>query len=161
MKKFLAIILALTLLLSVSVTAFAEDSATQTVSVSIPGYEYTVTIPADCTIEYKNTGLQSIGKVSVTSTDWSVFPANKKAVAVSLASNSGDLTNENGNRISYSLSAKIPIDGALLENGSFSCQFDWEEEYFIQVSDWSGAEPGTTYTTTITYNISLMNTWWD
>lgn len=160
MKKILSIILSLTFLMSMSVTAFAEE---QVVSVSIPDLlQYTVTIPADCTIEYKNTGHQSIGKLSVTSTDWSAFPANKKAVAVDLASNRGNLTNENGGRISYSVGGKYTMSsGDVPLSESFSCQRDIEWEYFIQVSDWSGAEPGTTYSTTITYNISLMDTWWD
>lgn len=157
MKKIISIILALTLLMSLSVTALAEQ---QVVSVSIPDYEYTVTIPADCTIEYNNTGIQSIGKVYVTSTDWSVFRPNRKAVEVGLASTRGDLTNENGRRIPYRVGGKHPMEDSLT-SGLFSCQFDTEEEYFIQISDWSNAEPGTTYSTTITYNISLMDTWWD
>lgn len=158
MKKILSIILSLTLLLSMSVTVFAEE---QVVSVSIPDLQYTVTIPADCTIEYKNTGFQSIGKLSVTSTDWSAYPAAKKAVAVNLSSTNGILKNKNGSEISYRVGNNVDKFNPNLGDGSFTCQGDIEMEYFIWVSDWSGAEPGTTYTTKITYNIRLANTWWN
>lgn len=159
MKKFLAIILTLTLVLSMSVTAFADD---QTVSVSIPGYDYTVTIPADCSIEYGNTGIQSLGKIKVASTDWETLKNNKKAVYVCISSTSGNLVNQNGRTIPYVVGylARHENYSELMGN-DFSCQDTNERnEYGIRVSDWSGAEPGTTYSTIITYNISLMDTWW-
>lgn len=155
MKKFLSIILSLTLLLSMNVTAFAEE---QVVSVSIPDYNYTMTIPADCTIEYKNTDFQSIGDVTFTSTDWDAFVDGHKA-AYLVASSNGQLTNENRSVIRYEFGQ---YDANLNEiiSKDFSCQSDITRTFVIKVSDWSRAEPGTTYTTTITYTASLMDTWW-
>lgn len=161
MKKILSIVLALTLLLSMSVTAFAETSA-QTVSVSVPDYDYTVTIPADCSIEYGNTGIQRLGKINVASTDWETLKKNRKAVYVDISSTSGHLVNQNGNRIPYLVGYVSRDDEIERFSGySFSCQdTNDRNEFGVQVSDWSDAEPGTTYSATITYNISLMDTWW-
>ncbi len=155
MKKFLSIIFSITLLMSMSVTVFAED---QVVSVSIPDYEYTMTIPADCSIEYKNTDFQSIGTVKFTSTDWDTFVDGHKAAKL-VASSNGKFTNENGHEIFYEFGQYDANENRIV-GIDFTCQFDRTETFVIKVSDWSRAEPGTTYTTTITYTASLMDTWW-
>lgn len=158
MKKILSIMLSLTLLLSMSVTAFAEETATQNVSVSIPDYPYTVTFPASqTTIEYGNTGNQKIGEVAVSSTAWDTFKANKKHVRVYVSGN-GKLMNQNEKEISCDFGIAYPPEMNLSGNDWWSCQSNCTYEYFIKISDWSSAEPGTRYLTTITYTATVGDT---
>ena len=51
MKKIISTILAVALLMSISVTAFAADNE-QTITVEIPNREFTMTIPATTEIKY-------------------------------------------------------------------------------------------------------------
>lgn len=149
MKKLWAILLSLTLMLSLSVAALAEEQTqTQTVSVTIPNFDYTVTIPTINSITYGNTGGQAIGKFTVSSTDWDTFRNNGKCVYVNVTP---DLTlkNENGHTISYTWKT----DTGDTETKYF--QGDAGQGYKITVPDWSDAQSGTTYTTTITYAASV------
>lgn len=155
MKKLLSVILSLVLLLSMNVTAYAG-----TISGSESGCEYTVHIPADCSIEYGNTGLQSIGKVSVTSTNWSAFTSNHKAVQVTITYDPYLKSVDVDEGIWYRAGFHVDLDGRLVDDTEWSCQGNIEMEYFIHVSNWDLARMGTTYTTTITYNISLVGTYW-
>lgn len=149
MKRFVAILMALTLLLGMSVTALAEDQTkTQTVSVSIPAFKYTLTIPVNTEIKYGTTGKQNIGKFSVSSTEWDTFKSNKMCVYVNVTPDL-KLKNENGHTISYEWSTDTGDDEYKYFQG------DGSQGYGIKVSDWSNAEPDTTYTTEITYAASV------
>ena len=154
MKKFLSIILSFTLLMSISITAFAEN---QVVTVSIPDLDYTMTIPANCTIEYKNTDAQIIGDVTFTSTDWQVFKDSGMAAHCRVSSN-GQLTNDNGHIINYEYGLYDSRFEQIMESvKSITVQGNSSSAIAIKVSDWSGAKPGTTYTTTITYTASIVD----
>lgn len=163
MKKILSIILALTLLLSMSVTAFAEQTSegTQTVSVDVPTpcYDYTVSIPASCSIEYGNTDPQSIGAVTVTSDYWNNISADYAGIQVNVF-HSNYLTNAGRDSIFVMVLRKSgeswdPHDGerhpmrlSFRENGS--------QNLGVQILDWSDAKAGETYSLTLTYTSELV-----
>lgn len=168
MKKILSIILALTLLLSMSVTAFAKEEGTQTVSVGVPTpcYDYTVHIPASCTIEYNNTEPQSIGSVTVTSDHWKNITTDYFGVRVWLKHNNylsnADEDSKIACGIGYydALNNFMPQDGTglgwelgYIEDGA---DVDGRGNLFIEVFDWSNAQPGESYSVTITYTSELI-----
>lgn len=166
MKKSLSIILSLALMLSMSVTTFAENvtSGTQTVSVDVPTpcYDYTVHIPADCSIEYGNTELQSIGTVTVTSDYWANILTDYKSVVV-MYEFEYYMTTVDGDRLPCMI-------GEIDNNGLFNPMISREQwefkqdggavdsrgSVYIEVPDWSKAEPGKSYSITITYTSRLL-----
>lgn len=169
MKKILSIMLSLTLLLSMSVTAFAENvtSGSQTVSVNVPTpcYDYTLHIPADCEIKYNVTDLQSIGTVTVTSDYWGNITTDYWGVLVYVQY--GDfLSNDKGD-------SKIFCGiGTYDGNGNFNPEdgdgsgwaigykedgagVDGRGKLYMEVPNWSNAQPGESYSVTITYTSEL------
>lgn len=164
MKKILSIILSLTLLLSMSVTVFAEATSegTQTVSVEVPTpcYDYTVTIPASCSIEYGNTERQSIGAVTVTSDYWDNIYADYDGVRVE-AAHSSHLTNAAGDRIFVCVmyeEGEGMWNACLVEYPMWIdfLQGNSSKNMAVQVNDWSSAKAGETYSLTITYTSFLF-----
>lgn len=165
MKKILSIILSLTLLLSMSVTVFAEATSegTQTVSVEVPTpcYDYTVTIPASCSIEYGNTERQSIGAVTVTSDYWDNIYADYNSVMVEVA-HSNYLTNADGDRIFVGVLRETtegmwhPNDGETQPMRIEFRQGNSSKNLAVQIPNWSSAKAGETYSLTLTYTSFLL-----
>lgn len=159
MKKFLSIILSVVLLMSMSVTAFAEESKeyNQTVSVNIPSppYDYTVTMPADCSLTYNDTDWQHIGNVTVESENWdNINSAPYDGIDVSWYINlDNHLVNENGDTIQFD--RKLKWNGQMISAGGVTLTHDDTVGFYLKVADWSGAAVGTTYTKTITYRVRL------
>ena len=61
MKKFMSLVLALVMVCSLSVTAFAADTTTLTATIpNSTGPSYSVEIPADTVLAYGNTEMQNI-----------------------------------------------------------------------------------------------------
>lgn len=167
MKKFLSIILLLTLLLSMSVTAFATDEGSTTVSVDVPApkYDYKVHIPADCKIEYGNTEPQYIGTVEVTSDYWDNITTTYLGVLVECRSDEY-LSNKNG---ADSIFCAIgTIDSQSIFDPFPSNQTAWGfkadgaepaglSNLYIEVPSWSKAKAGESYSVTITYTSKLAD----
>ena len=162
MKKFLSIILSITLLMSMSVTAFAADEriAEQKVSVKIPmpEYAYTVTMPKDCSLTYGNTDWQFIGGVTVTSENWNNINSAYEGVIVSWSTDyDNTLKNSNGDSINFNHDVKYHHDPnrGFLGTGAIIFNADMTIDQYMQVRDWSEAVEGTTYSKTITYTAKL------
>ena len=171
MKKLLAFLLTLTLLLSVGVTAFADtyeegtnsmQEHTQTITVNAPG----------------NTDLIEMGNLKISDVSWATLPANN-FIYVTMHYVRPQLSNStNSSTIAYDLSCRHHIpnseapggemissqtspwaDGAppAYYHSSTNCR--WAIMY-IQISErnWQAAVPGEKYTGTITYS-SRYGTW--
>lgn len=162
MKKIAPMLAAVLMCCVFSSAAIADQ--VQTVSVDVPSSEpdfsYTVTIPADCTIEYGNTEPQSIGTVSITGINSEAFAQFSKVVRF-YPSTFCVLINENGDRIGCTFGELSP-DGTTITpieeyimSGTWDCypgiSSDTSIEYGVQVSDWSTAVPGTTYSLRVGY----------
>ena len=171
MKKFLSLILALAMVACMSVTAFAADDPPTTLTAEIPNKpSYSLNIPANMTLEYGNTGMQTIdGDVYVTDVK------NYEQISVKMPYTDLVNINDNTDKIPLTLYVYIPTygDQKLNYNGldeyNSSCplyyppyaglyQFDSDGYTTLtmkaQVSDWSGATPGATYQATITYVVT-------
>lgn len=166
MKKFLSLILALAMVACMSVTAFAADETTVlTVEVPIEP-SYTLHIPANMTLMYGNTEKQTIGDLYVTDVDG--------FAQIWCAPRYTDLINctDSNDIISLTLFSSYPHgdhinDDELTKDGrAIQLKWNdvtniagWENGYRLstlsaQVSDWSGATPGATYQSTITYIVT-------
>lgn len=162
MKKSLSIFLSITLLMSMSVTAFAADEriTEQKVSVKIPipEYDYTVTMPEDCSLIYGNTDWQIIGRVTVTSENWDNINTAYEGVMVSWSTDyDNTLKNSNGDSINFNHDVKYHHDSdrGFLGTGALLFNEDNTIDQYMQVGDWSGAVEGTKYSKTITYKAML------
>lgn len=159
MKKIAPMLAAVLMCCVFSSAAIADQ--VQTVSVDVPSSEpdfsYTMTIPDDCTIEYGNTGVQSIGTLVLTASDNQAFFNSSKAMHVSMAY--GKLINENGNTIDCKVGDIFRDNNdsivGLFNTGCFWRNCSIGVELGIQVPDWSAAVPGTTYQLQITYDTWL------
>ena len=180
MKKLLAFLLALTLLLSLGVTAFADtyeegidntQSRTQTITVNAPALTWTLEIPANLEIEFGNTDLIEMGQVRLSDIppSWTTLPENN-FIYVTMAYN-GELSSTTSNStIAYDLygsvhdwnNSDVEMRGSFDQPGgdglpvayyqsSTNCR--WSVMY-IQISEasWQAAVPGEKYTETITYS---------
>lgn len=166
MKKFLSIILSLILLMCMSATVFATDEGTQTVSVNVPvlKYDYKVTIPASCTIEYGNTEPQSIGSVRVESDYWDNITNKYTAVLVNVSHNNF-LSNDNGDKITAVIGYKDYSNVFISENGESGWQIAFQEDgnglagrgkLYMVVPDWSEAESSGSYKVIVTYTSEML-----
>ena len=161
MKKVLSVILSVALLMCMSVTAFAVEPNVheQTVSVNIPlsTYDYTVTMPADCSLTYGNTDWQHIGDVTVTSENWDNINNSDPYDGIQVGwswNNDSNLKNANGDSISFNRA--LERDGKMVNTGGVILTSDDTVGFYLMVPDWSGAVEGTTYTKTITYRVQLL-----
>ena len=166
MKKFLSLILALAMVACMSVTAFAADETTVlTVEVPIEP-SYTLHIPANMTLMYGNTEKQTIGDLYVTDVDGleSIWCAPQYTDLI----NTADSTDT----ISLTLWGSLAGGKDIMKNGKYPTTNNppqlywannnttgWNNGYMThtlsaQVSDWSGATPGATYQSTITYIVT-------
>lgn len=187
MKKLLAFLLALTLLLSVGVTAFADtyeegtnsiQEHTQTITVNAPALTWTLEIPANLEIEFGNTDLIKMGNLKISDVSWPTLPGENFIYAY--ARNTAFLISKTSSSlINYTLSCQYhsqteETNGEVVspfqrpgadENPPAtyhsSTVYRWADMY-IQISevDWSAAVPGETYEGTITY-ISHYGKWWE
>lgn len=169
MKKFLSLILALAMVACMSVTAFAADGTT-VLTAEIPNEpSYTLHIPANMTLEYGNTGMQTIGDLSVTDVDGYdlIWCAPKYTDLINTADSTDSISlvlyddsdnfsqqelKKNGNEVQDNATPTLFIK-------NFSQYAGWSDSYnnyslSAQVSDWSGATPGATYQATITYVVT-------
>lgn len=186
MKKLLAFLLALTLLLSVGVTAFADtyeegidntQSRTQTITVNAPALTWTLEIPANLEIEFGNTDLIKMGNLKISDVSWTTLPASN-FIFVNM-SYARELTNAKKNsaiffdlRCQYHTQTPHTQGKEMLssfehpgEDGSPPVTYHSNTEYrwadmYIQISEdsWQVAIPGENYTGTITYS-SQYGTW--
>lgn len=168
MKKFLSFVLVLVMVCSLSVTAFAagEQSDTITLTANIPNAaepSYTIHIPADMTLEYGNTGKQTIGNVYVTDVtgcdEVSVDMPYTDLVNTSDSTDTVPLT-------LYSGEKELKKSGTSVDGNGSTSLYDKESAGLYQydvngyatascsaiVSDWSGATAGATYQAVVTFD---------
>ena len=184
MKKLLALLCALTLLLSLGITAFAVDgysgstaTGTQTITVNAPALTWTLEIPASLEIKFGNTDLIEMGNLKISDVSWATLPANN-FIYVTMHYRNQLSNSTDSSTIAYDLSCRHHIpnseapggemissqtspwaDGAppAYYHSSTNCR--WAIMY-IQISErnWQAAVPGEKYTGTITYS-SRYGTW--
>lgn len=169
MKKLWAILLALTLLLSTSASAFADENTVgeQTVSVTVPSY--TVTIPANCTIEYGNTGNQLIGTVTVSSDFWDGAMSGKQVLLTvtqkNKPENCGMYLSYRNDSDEYKIGCVLqaqrtsPTTGNLQDftgrDPEIISDCNTTTKLFMQVPSWESARSDETYSITLVYTASL------
>ena len=152
MKKLIALMLGLVLILSMFTTAFAagEQTGTTTITAEVPEPTYTMVIPADMTLEYGNTEAQEIGVFCVSD----IVGITDRDIVCHISVT--DLTSAAG-----TISVKYTVDGREVDElyDDFTV-FDHyipginNNHLYAQVTYWDSAAPGT-YTATITFNFSI------
>lgn len=154
MKKLIAMILGLVLILSMSTTAFAagDQTGSTTITAEVPEPTYTIVIPADMTLEFNNTEKQTIGYFTVS--DTASIPEGKSIMCEVVVQDLKCGTNTipvtyfvdgleiSGSYSDYLLHSSIP--------GIVRSRLDAQ----VAAASWASAEPGT-YTATITFNFSI------
>ena len=170
MKKLLTFILALVMVMSLSVTAFAEGGTT-TLTVEVPNAaepSYTLHIPANTTLTYGNTEKQQVSGY--------LYVQNvQDAKAIKCLAPYTDLmnTSDSSDKIALRLYAYSPhyasvrpVDqatGQIEESSGLKTGTLYENygglgwypalTFYAEVSDWSGATPGATYQSVITFQV--------
>ena len=184
MKKLLAFLLALTLLLSVGITAFADtyeegtnsmQEHTQTITVNAPALTWTLEIPASLEIKFGNTDLIEMGNLKISDVSWATLPANN-FIYVTMAYNRQLSSTTSSSTIAYDLlcqvhdwnNSNVEMIGSYSEPGAdkrpvayyhSSVYKRWSEMYIqISVRNWQTIVPSETYQGTITYS-SQYGTW--
>ena len=167
MKKFLTFVLALVMVCSLSVTAFA-DGGTTTLTVEVPNTaepSYTLHIPANTTLTYGSTEKQKISgdlyveNVQNASKVYFLAPFTN---LINTSDSSDAITlklyveqDHNGDLSSTVNQATGKVDGATWA----LYDIEWlvgkyvVETFYAQVADWSGATPGATYQAVITFTV--------
>ena len=151
MKKIFAIILALTLLASLSVTILAENTSggQADITTSIDP-TYTVTIPADVTVQF-NATKTSFGSIEVEAAQ--IHP--DKCIVVSISTD-GKLENsiDNAKVIPYAIKDGSDND---FTRASYLTEGDCTELFIhISTEDWNAAYAGD-YSDTVTFTVSYEN----
>ena len=164
MKKFLSLILALAMVACMSVTAFADDSTT-VLTVEVPAPTYTLHIPANTPLEYGKTEKQQ-----VTGTLYVENVQNASKVSflapftdlVNTANSSDKIPMKLWIRQGSELNPTQSVDSAGTVDGDTWSIYDviWglgdehiEMTFYAQVDNWSGATPGATYQSVITFQV--------
>ena len=181
MKKFTAIVVAMIMALSLSITVFADSSTVTeeggmvTISVDIPASGgYTAHIPANTELKYGDTSWQKLsGKLYVSDvTDQSIGKIGVRLLPTPLT-NIEDSEDTISTEFGYNFSDPDKVDNLLdydsLEYWGFGlysleavADGNWDTPYApspvtinIQVEDWSGATRGATYQATITFQFEI------
>ncbi len=176
MKKMIALMLSLVLVLGMSVAVYAEEepTASMTLTAEIPAPTYTIHIPADYTLEYGNTELQSLGIVYVTD----VSGLNKISVKapyddlINTADSTDTIPLELYEHYENYNTPKLVKKNGLDESNARPIAYEkgvdhntypnFDEngysniEYFAKVGDWSGATAGATYQATVTFSFRIV-----
>ena len=150
-KRIVSALIALVMVMSLSVTAFAEgeQSGTSTITATVPEASpttYTIQIPAATNIPYGTTDWVALnGTVSVSNVE--NLPDGKlikfRVFSTNLEDGSGHTI-----PISYQDEAGDPVLGFT----HWAAAWDWQ--FFAKVPSWDGAVPGT-YTATLTFDFFI------
>lgn len=152
MKKLIALMLGLVLILSMSTTAFAagEQTGTTTITAEVPEPTYTMIIPADMTLEYGNTEAQKIGDFCVSN----IVGITDRYVMCHISVT--DLTSAVGTiPVIYTVDGR-EVDELFADFSVYDYTIPGYENHslYAKVTYWDSAAPGT-YTATITFNFSI------
>ncbi len=173
MRKLIAFVMAMTMVLSFAVVAYADGDTV--LSTSVPDAEYTLVIPANQTIEFGATSTElgtvtvqdssgfAKGKDLAVTVTYSPFTnsSNESTIPYSLyaISNSayGDVTLASGKRITFSGASSGTVGGVFgirnENNLSVPCS---EIGIAIESDDWGKALAGE-YSTTIHFSAEVVN----
>ena len=172
MKKAMAILLAMLMLIPFATIAFAAN--TTTLTTTVPGATYTLNIPSDQEIAY---GVYSTTIDAPTVTDSSGFATGKNLYITATYSafsssttdttipfrlkNSGEdsvATWSSGERLKFLGQTNGTVSTNLTFSDSFSHKDITSEKCFIVIdsTDWGKAAPGN-YTATITFTTEVAN----
>ena len=148
MKKLFAVILAVALVMSLSVTAFAANTTGGDADITTSiAPTYTVTIPADVNVAFNATET-AFGAIEVTASQ--IHP--DKCIKVALTSD-GELNNaiDNTKVIPYVIKDS---QGAAFTSATYLTEGDKTElSIHITASDWNAAYAGD-YSDTVTFTVS-------
>lgn len=149
MKKTLSLILALTLVFSLTVPALAaNDTEGTTVIDTTIGETYTIVIPDSTTITFGATST-SIGDIGLDAAQ--LEPGNQVTFTADLtAAGVGAMEDVLGNELAY----VMEIDGTGTNTASFSTVTDLPVTIEITTAAWNAAPAGA-YSDTITFTIGI------
>lgn len=173
MKKIISTILAVALLMSISVTAFAADNE-QTITVTIPDREFTMTIPATTEIKYGSNDVVALNQeLKISSKNPTLLFSNSHYVQVDIEYTNLYHKVDNKYTLPLSILYAKPADESNVQGGydesytwetlasggsvSFDGQdFYWTNGYRLgaKVTGWDNAEPGE-YQATVTYTATI------
>lgn len=175
MKKIISTILSITLLMCMSVTAFAADNE-QTITVDIPDRDYTMTIPATTEIQYDSKDVVVLkNELKITSKNPTLLFSNNHYVQVDIKYT--ELYHKDNNKYTLPLSILYakPANETNIQDG-YDADYTWEEltsgksiifdangDFYwenghrlgAKVTSWDNAEPGE-YQATVTYTATIM-----
>ena len=161
MKKILSLLLALTLLCSLSVTAFADTSGDQTVTLTVPeapSPTWTLNIPADTTVEYRaaSTALATPTITNVSDLDGLIYVYIGYTGNFSSGSNTIPFTlMGHGQTILKGDESSRSVMGIYRNESGYENYYP-EGAMTLDITEdaWNAAAPGT-YSTVITYTSEI------
>lgn len=158
MKKFMSLVLALVMVCSLSVTAFAADTILTAEIPNSSGPSYTVEIPADTVLAYGNTEMQNIdGQLTVKDVENvnNIYIRARHTDLINIEDSTDYIILDVYGKFSDATEKQQfdPWTGSF--GGTYACIYADGEvrpmQLFAQVTDWSGATPGATYMAGITF----------